>query len=91
MYFVVLWESIGGLENVKARLQQAVEWPLQHAGAFQRLGLTAPRGILLHGPPGQHSLLLTRTINALTASCKSSRFVCNTCLMNERMKPQHVA
>ncbi len=56
MCFVVLWESIGGLEDVKARLQQAVEWPLQHAGAFQRLGLTAPRGILLHGPPGQHSI-----------------------------------
>ncbi len=48
----VLWESIGGLEDVKARLQQAVEWPLQHAGAFKRLGLTAPRGVLLHGPPG---------------------------------------
>jgi ATP-dependent 26S proteasome regulatory subunit len=69
MYFVVLWESIGGLEDVKARLQQAVEWPLQHAGAFQRLGLTAPRGILLHGPPGRHLLLLICAIKALTASC----------------------
>ena len=71
MFCVVLWESIGGLQNVKARLQQAVEWPLQHAGAFQRLGLTAPRGILLHGPPGQRSLLQIRASHALTASCKS--------------------
>ncbi len=91
MYFVVLWESIGGLEDVKARLQQAVEWPLQHAGAFERLGLTAPHGILLHGPPGQHSLLLIRTINALTASCKPSCLVCNMCLVSVRTKPQHVA
>lgn len=53
MCYAVLWESIGGLEDVKARLQQAVEWPLQHAEAFQRLGLTAPRGVLLHGPPGE--------------------------------------
>ena len=37
---------------MKARLRQAVEWPLQHADAFARLGLTAPRGVLLHGPPG---------------------------------------
>ena len=49
----VSWESIGGLHEVKARLQQAVEWPLLHADAFQRLGLAAPRGVLLHGPPGQ--------------------------------------
>lgn len=53
MCYAVLWDSIGGLEDVKARLQQAVEWPLQHAEAFQRLGLTAPRGVLLHGPPGE--------------------------------------
>lgn len=53
MHSAVSWESIGGLQEVKARLQQAVEWPLQHADAFQRLGLKAPRGILLHGPPGE--------------------------------------
>lgn len=48
----VSWNSIGGLHDVKARLKQAVEWPLLHADAFQRLGLAAPRGVLLHGPPG---------------------------------------
>jgi hypothetical protein len=49
----VLWEEIGGVDDVKLRLRQAVEWPLQHADAFARLGLTAPRGILLYGPPGE--------------------------------------
>lgn len=48
----VHWDDIGGLEGVKERLCQAVEWPLKHADAFQRLGLSPPRGVLLHGPPG---------------------------------------
>ena len=52
IWSAVSWDSIGGLEDVKARLRQAVEWPLQHTDAFLRLGLTAPRGVLLHGPPG---------------------------------------
>ena len=38
---------------MKLRLQQAVEWPLLHGPAFERLGLRPPRGVLLHGPPGR--------------------------------------
>jgi hypothetical protein len=49
----VCWDDIGGLGEVKRRLRQAVEWPLLHGDAFTRLGLAAPRGVLLHGPPGQ--------------------------------------
>ncbi|GLJ40488.1 hypothetical protein SUGI_0834770 [Cryptomeria japonica] len=48
----VLWEDIGGLHDVKKKLRQAVEWPIKHAAAFARLGLSPPRGVLLHGPPG---------------------------------------
>ncbi|GAB4813702.1 hypothetical protein N2152v2_000748 [Parachlorella kessleri] len=62
----VAWEDIGGLEGVKQKLRQAVEWPLQHADAFQRLGLTPPRGVLLHGPPGCSKTTLARA--AATAS-----------------------
>ena len=36
------WDDVGGLDDVKKRLKQAVEWPLRHAAAFRRLGL-APR------------------------------------------------
>ena len=47
------WDTIGGYGDVKRRLQQALEWPLKHAAAFKRLGLQAPHGILLYGPPGE--------------------------------------
>ncbi|KAK9843703.1 hypothetical protein WJX81_003048 [Elliptochloris bilobata] len=60
------WGDIGGLERVKARLRQAVEWPLAHAGAFQRLGLAAPRGVLLHGPPGCCKTTLARAAASAT-------------------------
>eukprot|EP00198_Chlamydomonas_reinhardtii_P002273 XP_001691609.1 cdc48-like protein [Chlamydomonas reinhardtii] len=62
----VSWEHVGGLEEVKRRLRQAVEWPLMHAAAFERLGLSAPRGVLLHGPPGCSKTTLARA--AATAS-----------------------
>ncbi|XP_016451122.1 cell division control protein 48 homolog B isoform X1 [Nicotiana tabacum] len=48
----VSWEDIGGLKDIKKRLQQAVEWPLKHSETFERLGVSPFRGILLHGPPG---------------------------------------
>ena len=54
----VRWEDIGGLDDVKQRLQQAIVWPLEHAASFQRLGLSACRGVLLHGPPGQQPVPL---------------------------------
>ncbi|KAL5553617.1 hypothetical protein UlMin_041018 [Ulmus minor] len=48
----VTWEDIGGLRDLKKKLQQAVEWPIKHSASFTRLGVTPVRGILLHGPPG---------------------------------------
>ncbi|KAK2967787.1 hypothetical protein RJ640_008007 [Escallonia rubra] len=48
----VSWDDIGGLQGLKKKLQQAVEWPLKHAAAFARLGVSPVRGVLLHGPPG---------------------------------------
>ncbi|KAH9772367.1 cell division control protein 48 [Citrus sinensis] len=48
----VTWEDIGGLRDLKKKLQQAVEWPIKHSIAFSRLGISPVRGALLHGPPG---------------------------------------
>ena len=52
----VRWSDIGGQEDVKQRLREAVEWPLTHPGAFSRLGIRPPRGVLLYGPPGEQSM-----------------------------------
>lgn len=49
---IVSWDDIGGLKDLKKELQKAVEWPIKHAAAFSRLGISPVRGVLLHGPPG---------------------------------------
>lgn len=58
------WDSFGGYEDVKARLRQLIHWPLEHPGAFRRLGLHAVPGILLHGPSGCGKSMLARIIAA---------------------------
>ncbi|XP_078004841.1 ATPase family gene 2 protein homolog A isoform X2 [Phascolarctos cinereus] len=46
----VSWSDIGGLEDIKVKLKQTVEWPLKHPEAFARMGVQPPTGILLYGP-----------------------------------------
>ena len=58
----IKWDSIGGLEQVKQELKEAVEWPLKHPDAFRRLGVTPPKGILLYGPPGTGKTLLAKAV-----------------------------
>ncbi|KAK9959232.1 hypothetical protein ABG768_011300 [Culter alburnus] len=48
----ISWEQIGGLEGVKLKLKQSIEWPMRFPEAFVRLGVSRPRGVLLYGPPG---------------------------------------
>jgi len=56
------WEDVGGLEDVKQNLREAVEWPLKKPEIFNRLGITPPKGILLHGPPGCGKTLLAQAV-----------------------------
>ncbi len=56
----VRWSDIGGLEDVKQQLREAVEWPLKHPEAFKRVGIRPPKGVLLFGPPGTGKTLLAK-------------------------------
>ncbi|MFC6718056.1 CDC48 family AAA ATPase [Natrialbaceae archaeon GCM10025810] len=56
------WEDIGGLEGAKRTLREAVQWPLEHPAAFERLALRPATGVLLHGPPGTGKTLLARAV-----------------------------
>ncbi|MEM4237689.1 MAG: AAA family ATPase, partial [Candidatus Nitrosocaldaceae archaeon] len=58
----VKWDDIGGLENVKQELQEAVEWPLKYHGVFTKTNATPPKGILLYGPPGTGKTLLAKAV-----------------------------
>eukprot|EP01053_Blabericola_migrator_P011540 Blabericola_migrator_1__11539@NODE_689_length_6864_cov_83_601000_g500_i0_p1_GENE_NODE_689_length_6864_cov_83_601000_g500_i0NODE_689_length_6864_cov_83_601000_g500_i0_p1_ORF_typecomplete_len808_score166_76AAA/PF00004_29/1_9e21AAA/PF00004_29/9_8e40RuvB_N/PF05496_12/5_1e05RuvB_N/PF05496_12/9_6e10AAA_22/PF13401_6/2_4e09AAA_22/PF13401_6/0_0012IstB_IS21/PF01695_17/2_2e07IstB_IS21/PF01695_17/0_0045AAA_5/PF07728_14/4_7e06AAA_5/PF07728_14/0_00079AFG1_ATPase/PF03969_16/3_4e06AFG1_ATPase/PF03969_16/0_0033A len=56
------WDDIGGYEHVKDSLKECVEWPIKYANLFSQLGLTAPRGILLYGPPGNSKTILAKAV-----------------------------
>jgi transitional endoplasmic reticulum ATPase len=58
----VEWRDIGGLDQIKKEMQEAVEWPLKHPHAFKRLGIKPPRGILLYGPPGTGKTLMAKAV-----------------------------
>lgn len=58
----IRWTDVGGLEDVKMRLIEAVEMPLKDPEAFKRMGISPPRGILLYGPPGTGKTLIAKAV-----------------------------
>ena len=58
----VSWSDVGGLEDVRKLLTEAVEWPIRHAQAFEHVGVRASKGILLHGAPGTGKTLLAKAL-----------------------------
>ena len=58
----VSYEDIGGLERELARVREIVELPLKYPRIFERLGILAPKGVLLYGPPGTGQTLLARAV-----------------------------
>jgi transitional endoplasmic reticulum ATPase len=58
----VSWTDVGGLDDVKQELQEAVDWPLKHPEAFKRLGISPPKGVLLYGAPGTGKTMLAKAV-----------------------------
>jgi len=58
----VKWIEIGGLEDIKRELQEAVEWPLRYPDLYKELKHTLTKGILLHGPSGTGKTLLAKAV-----------------------------
>src|SRR5574339_50302 len=56
------WSAIGGLEEVKRELQEAVEWPLRYPDLYSKLGHTMPKGLLMHGPSGTGKTMLAKAV-----------------------------
>ncbi|MDD1683605.1 MAG: CDC48 family AAA ATPase [Methanoregula sp.] len=58
----ITWKQVGGLEDVKQELMEAIEWPIKYPEVFDRLRTRAPKGILLFGPPGTGKTLLAKAV-----------------------------
>ncbi len=58
----VKWEDVGGLEETKRLLVEAVEWPIRYSEVFKHAGVRPPKGILLHGEPGTGKTLLAKAV-----------------------------
>lgn len=58
----ISWDDVGGLEEVKKLLKEAVEWPLKNPESYRDIGVEAPKGVLLYGPPGTGKTLLAKAI-----------------------------
>lgn len=58
----VKWDDVGGLDEIKSALHEAIEWPLKYADLFSRVGAKPPKGILLAGPPGTGKTLIAKAV-----------------------------
>ncbi|GFO97272.1 AAA family ATPase, CDC48 subfamily protein [groundwater metagenome] len=56
------WKDIGGVEDVKQELKEAVEWPMTYPALFKHLSARPPKGILLYGPPGTGKTMLAKAV-----------------------------
>lgn len=56
----VRYSDVGGQAEAIQKLRECVKWPLLHPDTFERLGVRAPKGVLLYGPPGCSRTLLVR-------------------------------
>jgi len=58
----VKWSDVGGLENIKQELEEAIEWPLKYPDVFRKANTNPPKGILLYGKPGTGKTLIAKAV-----------------------------
>ena len=58
----VMYEDLGGLKDAITKVREMIELPLKHPELFDRLGIEAPKGVLLYGPPGTGKTLLAKAV-----------------------------
>lgn len=58
----IKYSDIGGLDEIKGKMQEIIEWPLKSGEMFKKTGITPPRGIILSGPPGTGKTLLAKAV-----------------------------
>jgi len=58
----VTYEDIGGLTDEIKKVREMIELPLRHPEIFEKLGIEAPKGVLLYGPPGTGKTLLAKAV-----------------------------
>ncbi|MDO8647141.1 MAG: CDC48 family AAA ATPase, partial [Candidatus Diapherotrites archaeon] len=58
----IAYEDIGGLEEQVQKVREMIELPMRHPELFRRLGISPPKGVLLHGPPGTGKTLLAKAV-----------------------------
>ena len=64
----VSWNDVGGLDELKEELKEAVEWPIKYKDAYDYVDVESPKGILLHGPPGTGKTLIAKAVAKTTES-----------------------
>ncbi|AAM05219.1 TPA: CDC48 family AAA ATPase [Methanosarcina acetivorans] len=58
----VMYEDLGGLKDAISKVREMIELPLKHPELFDRLGIDAPKGVLLQGPPGTGKTMLAKAV-----------------------------
>ena len=64
----ISWDDVGGLDQLKDELREAVEWPIKYKEAYDYVDVETPKGILLHGPPGTGKTLIAKALAKMTES-----------------------
>ncbi|MCV0372809.1 MAG: CDC48 family AAA ATPase [Nitrosarchaeum sp.] len=64
----VSWDDVGGLDDLKEELREAIEWPIKHKEAFEYVDVQSPKGVLLYGPPGTGKTLIAKALAKMTES-----------------------